>query len=164
MEEDNEKRNAITLAHGQQASHRDTDLPALPERMLPAAGDEQRIPGHWLGTNASTLSAVERLKATIDEETEKLEVRAFVDFDAFSQRKNRGLLELTRAMRLTQGAGADPRVVPHLTRLRASLVRNQAALQIHLDAVREVSAIIAKLIQEGESDGTYSLAGPGQCK
>jgi hypothetical protein len=163
MEEDDEKRNAITLAHGQ-ASHRDTELSALPEQVLHAAGDEQRIPGYWLGTNASTLNAVERLKATIDEETEKLELRAFVDFDAFSQRKNRGLLELTRAMRLTQGAGADPRVVPHLTRLRASLVRNQAALQIHLDAVREVSAIIAKLIQEGESDGTYSSAGPGQCK
>jgi hypothetical protein len=164
MEEDDEKRNAMTLIHGRQAS-RDTELPALPEQVLPAAGDEQqRIPGHWLGTNASTLNAVERLKATIDEETEKLELRAFVDFDAFSQRKNRGLLELTRAMRLTQGAGADPRVVPHLTRLRASLVRNQAALQIHLDAVREVSAIIAKLIQEGESDGTYSSAGPGQCK
>jgi hypothetical protein len=110
------------------------------------------------------LSAIERLKATIDEETEKLALRSLVDFDGFSQRKNRGLLELTRAVRLTQGAEADPRVVAHLTRLRASLVRNQAALQMHLDAVREVSAIIAKSIQDVESDGTYSMIGAGRCK
>jgi hypothetical protein len=48
--------------------------------------------------------------------------------------------------------------------LRASLIRNQAALQIHLDAVREVSAIIARSIQEVESDGTYSLAIAGKRK
>jgi hypothetical protein len=48
--------------------------------------------------------------------------------------------------------------------LRASLIRNQAALQIHLDAVREVSAIIAHSIQEVESDGTYSLTIAGKRK
>jgi hypothetical protein len=142
----------------------DADLPALSPQAFPADGEEQPSPGQWLGTNTSTLSAIERLKATIDEETEKLEVRAAVDFNAFSQRKNRGLLELTRAMRLAQGVGMDPRVVPHLAHLRSSLVRNQAALQIHLDAVREVSAIIARSIQEVESDGTYSIAGSSRCK
>lgn len=127
------------------------------QRQAPVEKDDgQLAPGQWLGTNTSTLHAIERLKATIDEETEKLEIRAIVDFDAFSQRKNRGLLELTRAMRVMQAEEADPRVVPQLTGLRASLVRNQTALQIHLDAVREVSAIIARSIQEVESDGTYS--------
>lgn len=115
-------------------------------------------PAEWLGTQSNALVAIERLKATIDEETNKLESRAVVDFDTFSQRKNRGLLELTRAIRLTSDIQADPRVTPQLTQLRASLIRNQAALQIHLDAVREVSAIIAKSIQEVESDGTYSLS------
>jgi len=122
------------------------------------------LPGQWIGTSTSALSAIERLKATIDKETAKLEIRESVDFEAFSQRKNRGLLELTRAMRLPQGAGLDPRLAPQLADLRASLVRNQAALQIHLDAVREVSAIIAKSIQEVESDGTYSLAGSSKPK
>jgi hypothetical protein len=55
-------------------------------------------------------------------------------------------------------------VAPYLTSLRSSLIRNQAALQIHLDAVREVSAIIARSIQEVESDGTYSLAGSSRPK
>ncbi|WP_245474514.1 hypothetical protein [Bradyrhizobium sp. Leo121] len=139
-------------------------LPALSQQALPELTDAQDIAAQWLGTNSNALNAIERLTATIDEETDKLENRAQVDFDSFSQRKNRGLLELTRAMRVTQGIEFDPRVVAHLTRLRASLVRNQAALQMHLDAVREVSAIIAKSIQEVESDGTYSLMGPGGCK
>ena len=145
MEQNEDPPNAIGIIDAQERSHSEIDVPALSQQVLPAIVDEQPEPGQWLGTNASTLSAIERL-----------------DFDAFSQRKNRGLLELTRAMRLMQGVGRDPRVVPHLTRLRASLVRNQAALQIHLDAVREVSAIIAKSIQEVESDGTYSLVGSGR--
>jgi hypothetical protein len=125
------------------------------------AVDRRKEPGQWLGTQSSVLLAIERLKATIDEETSKLEAREVVDFDGFSQRKNRGLLELTRAMRGASDLRSDPRVAPQLTQLRASLIRNQAALQIHLDAVREVSSIIARSIQEVESDGTYALIMPG---
>jgi hypothetical protein len=139
-------------------------LPVLAEQELPVAADEAPAVAQWLGTESSTLSAIDRLKVTLDEETERLRNREAIDFDAFSQRKNRGLLELTRAMRLTEGVNVDPRIVAHLSGLRASLVRNQAALQIHLDAVREVSAIIAKSIQEVESDGTYSLMEAGGCK
>jgi hypothetical protein len=164
MEESEQQYEATDRSEEQERAAAGTDLLVLPEQALSVAGDEPQAAAQWLGTNSSTLTAIERLKATIDEETEKLELRSLVDFDGFSQRKNRGLLELTRAVRLTQGAEADPRVVAHLTRLRASLVRNQAALQMHLDAVREVSAIIAKSIQEVESDGTYSMIGPGRCK
>lgn len=137
---------------------------ALPDPEILAAVEGASLPdqdsgpvAEWLGTQSNALIAIERLKATIDEETSKLEARAVVDFDTFSQRKNRGLLELTRAIRVASDVQDDPRVAPQLTHLRASLIRNQAALQIHLDAVREVSAIIAKSIQDVESDGTYSL-------
>jgi hypothetical protein len=138
----------------------DPDMLAVAET-APLSVQESEARAEWLGTQSNALAAIERLKATIDEETTKLESRAVVDFDTFSQRKNRGLLELTRAIRLTSDIQADPRVTPQLTQLRASLIRNQAALQIHLDAVREVSAIIAKSIQEVESDGTYSVPTPG---
>jgi hypothetical protein len=164
MKQNEEQQKPKGNVEEQAGSLPGTDISVVPPQVLRAAGDDQQTPAHWLGTNSSTLSAIERLKMTIDEETEKLEIRTPVDFDGFSQRKNRGLLELTRAMRLTQGAEVDPRLVAHLTGLRASLVRNQAALQMHLDAVREVSAIIARSIQEVESDGTYSLIGPGRCK
>ena len=158
----------------EQIKQQDAALPlemqalALPDPELLAAVEaaplllrERDAPAEWLGTQSNALVAIERLKATIDEETSKLESRAVVDFDTFSQRKNRGLLELTRAIRVTSDIQDDPRVTPQLTQLRASLIRNQAALQIHLDAVREVSAIIAKSIQDVESDGTYSLPMPG---
>jgi hypothetical protein len=149
----------------QQGSHAlVVDASLQPQLPLPEPLDEAPTAGQWLGTNTSTMSAIERLRATIDEETERLDIRAAVDFDGFSQRKNRGLLELTRAMRLTQTEGVDPRVVPQLAGLRASLIKNQAALQMHLDAVREVSAIIARSIQEVESDGTYSVAGSSKPK
>ncbi len=149
------------------ASSPETQVLALADPVLfaaeaaPLPAREQDASAEWLGTQSNALAAIERLKATIDEETTKLESRAVVDFDTFSQRKNRGLLELTRAIRLTFDIQADPRVTPQLVQLRASLIRNQAALQIHLDAVREVSAIIAKSIQEVDSDGTYSLPMPG---
>jgi hypothetical protein len=164
MEKIEQQRNVVARIDEQERSLPEAGVPALPERLSPAVDAKQPSPGQWLGTSTSALSAIERLKATIDKETAKLEIREAVDFEAFSQRKNRGLLELTRAMRLPQGAGLDPRLAPQLADLRASLVRNQAALQIHLDAVREVSAIIAKSIQEVESDGTYSLAGSSKPK
>lgn len=157
------KQNTAMQAEDKEPAQMSPDVPALAQQDAPALDHAEPFPAEWLGTNTSTLSAIERLKVAVDEETAKLEVREAVDFNGFSQRKNRGLLELTRAMRLTDGA-VDPRVVPHLSGLRASLVKNQAALQIHLDAVREVSAIIARSIQEVESDGTYSIAGSSRSK
>jgi hypothetical protein len=164
MELNEAQPNAISRIEGQDQSRAAGDETALLSEAPLPVDEEPHLLGRWVGTNTSTLSAIERLKMTIDEETQKLEIRAPVDFDGFSQRKNRGLLELTRAMRLAQGDGLDPRVAPYLTSLRSSLIRNQAALQIHLDAVREVSAIIARSIQEVESDGTYSLAGSSRPK
>lgn len=159
-----EQQTSVIPVEAQALALPETDLPESTVQEASVFGEADDTPGQWLGTQSSALTAIDRLKATIDEETEKLEVRAVVDFDGFSQRKNRGLLELTRAMRLTQDIKNDPRVAPQLTLLRASLIRNQAALQIHLDAVREVSAIIARSIQEVESDGTYSLAIAGKRK
>jgi hypothetical protein len=42
--------------------------------------------------------------------------------------------------------------------LRISLEVNQRIVKMHLDAVREVSAIVADAIKEAESDGTYSAS------
>lgn len=164
MESNEAQTNAISRPDGHDRGLlAGTEMALLAGEAVPNH-DEPHMLGQWVGTSTGTLNAIERLKTTIDEETQKLEVRAAVDFDGFSQRKNRGLLELSRAMRLAQGGDLDPRVAPYLTGLRSSLIRNQAALQIHLDAVREVSAIIARSIQEVESDGTYSLARLGTPK
>jgi hypothetical protein len=43
-----------------------------------------------------------------------------------------------------------------LHRLRHKVEQNLSILEIHMQAVRAVSEIIARAIQERESDGTYS--------
>jgi hypothetical protein len=110
---------------------------------------------------AGMLSAIARLEGVIDEETAALQSRRHIDLDGTSRRKNRGLLELVRSTRGVGDLQRDPRIADRLTELRHKLERNRSLLQMHLDAVREVSAIIARTIREAESDGTYSEVAPG---
>lgn len=110
---------------------------------------------------AGMLSAIARLEGVVDEETAALESRRPIDLDGTSRRKNRGLLELLRSTRAAGDLRRDPRISERLTELRHKLERNRSLLQMHLDAVREVSAIISRTIREAESDGTYSEVAPG---
>ena len=59
-------------------------------------------------------------------------------------------------MRHVEGTAPEPALVTRLTRLRTKLEINSAALKMHLDAVREVSAVMADAMRDAESDGTYS--------
>lgn len=101
-------------------------------------------------------SAIERLEEAVEQETAALQTRAGIDLKEFNNRKSQGLLELTRAMRHIEGATPEPELVTRLARLRSKLEINSAALKMHLDAVREVSAVMADAMREAESDGTYS--------
>ena len=102
------------------------------------------------------IKTIVGLEAVVDEETEALATRQPIDLDTFSNRKSQGLMELNRSMRHIDGARHQELLAPRLTSLKAKLAANQAALQLHLDAVREISGIIANAIREQESDGTYS--------
>jgi len=110
------------------------------------------------------LRALKRLEDLIDEETATLQARQPMDFNDFTRRKSRGLLELIRATRTARDLRGDPRVAARLTGLRARLEKNCAVLQMHFEAVREVSVIITNAIREAESDGTYSFVTGGQGK
>jgi hypothetical protein len=100
--------------------------------------------------------AIQRLCDVVDQETDALRKRTAVDLKVFNERKSHGLLELNRALRLIDGAATSPAVTGQLATLRAKLEVNQAVLRMHLEAVREVSAILADAIRDQESDGTYS--------
>jgi hypothetical protein len=50
----------------------------------------------------------------------------------------------------------------HLGRLRGKLESNLAILETHMKAVQEISLLIARAIQEDDSDGTYSAWFDGQ--
>jgi hypothetical protein len=102
------------------------------------------------------VKAAERLELVIDQETAALQARTGVDLKDFNDRKSLGLLELTRAMRHVEGVAPDQALHARLSRLRGKLEINQAALRTHLEAVREISAIVADAMRNAESDGTYT--------
>lgn len=109
-----------------------------------------------LSVSTMIETAVKRLEAVVDEETAALGASAAIDLKAFSERKSMGLIELNRAIRLLSGGKADPDVTRSLRALNAKLEANRQALRLHMEAVREIVAIIAHSIREAESDGTYT--------
>ena len=112
------------------------------------------------GDGAAASSAfercIERLETVVDQETAALKGHAATDLREFNNRKSQGLLELSRSLRYFQGATPSNAVLARLAGLRTKLDANQAVLKLHLEAVREVSTIMADAIRDAESDGTYS--------
>lgn len=105
----------------------------------------------------SLLATIERLRGVIGRETAMLRSRDPIELNAFNLQKRQGLLELTRQLRGLAGTVPDAELCNRLGDLRLDLEKNGAALQMHLDAVREIAAIVSRSIQEAESDGTYSM-------
>jgi hypothetical protein len=104
-------------------------------------------------------NTVDRLERLLDQETAALRENTLITLDDFNQKKSHGLLELRRTIGGIRelrfaNLGLDPK--PALARLRAKLQNNLTVLQTHLDAVAAISAIIARTIEEQESDGTYT--------
>ena len=104
------------------------------------------------------LPVIERLNQTLDAENEQIARGCRIDYEALNQRKSQGLLELTRLQPMIAGAEATKPLCDALAGLRARLDANQRMLRIQLNAARKVGDIIARAIQEGQSDGTYSAS------
>ena len=98
---------------------------------------------------------VELLERVVREETEGLARNAISDLREYNIRKSQGLYSLSRALGNPQSRSLDAATLQKLQELRGTLDANQRALARHLQAVREVAAIISKAIREAESDGTY---------
>ena len=102
------------------------------------------------------LRAIERVEQIIDQETLALRQHQMTGLSDFNHRKSHGLLELTRAIRALGSPVAGQTLQPRFVSLQAKLKENADALQLHLRAVQEVSALVTRAIRDGESDGTYS--------
>jgi hypothetical protein len=105
---------------------------------------------------AAALPILERLRATIDAENQDLDLGRPVQYEAYSLRKNQGLLELNRLIPALNGAAAAGPLREALADLHARLETNRRALALQLKACGAVSEIIARAIQDGQSDGTYT--------
>jgi len=102
------------------------------------------------------LAAIRRLASIVEEETVALTTGQKIDFDDFSARKSRSMLEFVRLMRARMHLGGEVEITEEIQRLREKLERNRSILEMHYDAVREVASIIVKAVKEAESDGTYT--------
>jgi hypothetical protein len=105
---------------------------------------------------AAALPIVQRLIATIEAENRDLEQGRPARYETYSLRKNQGLLELNRLIPALGGATAAGPLREALADLYARLEANRRALAVQLKACAAVSEIIARAIQDGQSDGTYT--------
>lgn len=104
----------------------------------------------------SMTATMRRIELLVDRETEALRSRSEIDLKDSNNRKSQALLELGLAARAFEGSALDEDIAAELRALRGKLERNQAMLQLHLDAVREVATIVADTIRDRDWDGTYS--------
>jgi len=105
---------------------------------------------------AMVMPVLERLRNVLDIENRELQQRETVDYRSHSQRKNQGLLELTR-MRASLGSlSAHPQARAAFADLTTRLELNHQLLGAQLRAARTISSIVARAIRDGQSDGTYS--------
>lgn len=138
-----------------EAASGDALLPVL----LPNLGGEAVIDGAEAvraDEMRGLLTAIRRLASIVEEETAALATGKMIDFDDFSARKSRSMLEFVRLMRARMHLGAEVEITEEIQRLREKLERNRSLLEMHYDAVREVASIIVKAIKDAESDGTYT--------
>jgi hypothetical protein len=104
------------------------------------------------------LPVIERLLQILDAENAQIQSRKPVDYNAFNLRKSQALLEVSRLAPTLSGAQASPVIRSALGKLRTKLEANHRMLRIELRAARQVSEIISRAIEEGQSDGTYSAS------
>lgn len=142
-------------------------LAAQAEAMADAVADEALLPVHVPNAGGEVavsaadavksdqvsglLAAIRRLESIVEEETVALAAGKKVDFDDFSTRKSRSMLEFVRLMRARIPPGGEAEITEEIQRLRQKLERNRALLEMHYDAVREVATIIIKAIRDSES-------------
>jgi hypothetical protein len=112
--------------------------------------------GRLAGSVDALLLAIERLRSGLDAENAQIASRKAVDFREFNLRKSQGLLELSRLIPIVAGVETGPQLRAALVGLKAKLEDNRRILRVQLRAVQEVSEIVARTIQAGQSDGTYS--------
>ena len=105
---------------------------------------------------AVVFSVIARIEGYLEEETEALSKFLNFDFKASNDRKSQGLLDLNQALRRLQKSDVNANLQLRLTTFRERLAVNLRKIRLHLDAVKEIAAMLSEAIQNAESDGTYT--------
>jgi hypothetical protein len=101
-----------------------------------------------------TKAALARLEKVLDDENAALSAFDSRNSAEFIRVKTQCLLELQRAP--SSEMPPPPELSSRLQALRHKLELNRWLLSLHLDAAKEISAVIMSAIRDAESDGTYS--------
>ncbi len=104
------------------------------------------------------FAIVQRLEASIDAETAALATHKHHDIVRFTHQKRQGFLELARIMRSMEKTIPSQDILSRLSQFRRRLEANESILNLYLQAVQDVTAIIVRVMRDSESDGTYSIA------
>jgi hypothetical protein len=105
---------------------------------------------------ARVISVIVRIEGHLDEETAALNKSLKFDFKASNDRKSQGLVDLNQALKRLQRADVTPDLQLRLKAFREKLAVNLRRIRLHLDAVKEIAAMLSDAIQDAESDGTYT--------
>lgn len=105
---------------------------------------------------AVVFSVIARIEGYLDEETEALSKSLKFDFKTSNDRKSQGLLDLNQALRRLQKSDVNQDLQLRLATFREKLAVNLRKIRLHLDAVKEIAAMLSEAIQNAESDGTYT--------
>lgn len=105
---------------------------------------------------AAIVQLAERIKGVLADERQILEAGGQSDFDAVVARKGHLALELNRLVQHAHSSVDTEPLRSCLGSLARELDENSALLRRHLDAVREVTSILASAINSASTDGTYS--------
>jgi len=101
---------------------------------------------------------VERLDQLLEEEIDGLKQGGTLDLPELTRRKRQGFLELDKLMRSFEGTIPSQDIINRLKSFRVKLDENGNVLRLHLQAAQDITATIVRVMQEMESDGTYTRA------
>jgi hypothetical protein len=99
---------------------------------------------------------IERLEGLLTEETNFLKQGIKFDLPELTRRKRVSFLELNRLMRTFEGTIPSQDIIDRLASFRGRVDENGTALRLHLQAAQDITAIIVRIMQESDSDGTYT--------
>lgn len=105
---------------------------------------------------ALVISVMKRIEGYLDEETAALDQALSFDFKSSNDRKSQGLLDLNQALRQLRKSDINGDLQVRLVTFREKLAVNLRKIRLHLEAVKEIAAMLSDAIQNAESDGTYT--------
>lgn len=121
-----------------------------------ASGAGAAADAAWGALHRAIYQVSDRIEEVLAEEVAILEGRATGSIEAIVARKNHLVVELMRLMQHCNGACANEQLRRRLSGLSTKLADNAQLLRRHIDAIGEVTAIIAGAISAAGDDGTYS--------